>query len=78
MDALPVALCELNGNTFQSTGGRTAKLLGKCGLHQAKSKVWGHEEEWLANQRDRPMVNLRIKIHPGRIVCTVQVNISKV
>jgi hypothetical protein len=32
MDALPVALCELNGNTFQSTGGRTAKLLRKCSL----------------------------------------------
>ena len=40
MDTLPVALCELNGNTFQSTGGHTAKLLGKCGLYQAKSKVW--------------------------------------
>jgi hypothetical protein len=41
MDTLPVTLCELNGNIFQSTGGRTARLLGKCGLHQAKSKVWG-------------------------------------
>jgi hypothetical protein len=70
---MPVALCELNGNTFQSTGGHNAELLGKCGLHQAKTrKVWGHEEEWLvANQRDRPMGNLRIKIHPSRIVCTV-------
>ena len=71
MDALPVALCELNGNTFQGTGGRIAKLLGKCGLHQAKSKVWEHEEEWLPNQRDRPTGNLRIKIHLSRIVCTV-------
>jgi len=41
MDALPVALSELNGNTFQSIGGRTANLLGECETHQAKSEVWG-------------------------------------
>ena len=40
MDTLSVALCELNGNTFQSTGGHTAKLLGEWGLRQAESKAW--------------------------------------
>ena len=46
MDTLPVALCELNGNTFQSTGGHTAKLLGEWGLRQAERKAWGRGPEW--------------------------------
>ena len=41
--ALPVALCELNG-TFQSTDGRTAKLL-KCGLQKSKARTRGYRAE---------------------------------
>ena len=84
MDTLPVVLRELNGTTFKSTKGHAAKLLGRVGScnQELGLEVWGHEKEWPADQRDRPMVNLRIKIYPGRIGCTVllvvQVNISKV
>jgi hypothetical protein len=45
--------CECQGRGTKAT----AKLLGKCGLHQAKSKVWGRVEELPANQRDRTMVH---------------------
>ena len=43
MDTLPVALRELNGTIFQSTGGRTANLIGRvedCN-RELPLEVWG-------------------------------------
>jgi hypothetical protein len=43
MDTMPVALRELNGATFQSTGGHTANLLGRVGScnQEPVLEVWG-------------------------------------
>jgi hypothetical protein len=53
--ALPVALCELNG-TFQSTDGRTAKLL-KCGLQKSIGDTQG-PGRFKCGTRDQKTPNL--------------------